>query len=239
MGSMEMNEASKSNKSPVFWSFVFPVVALAGVLTVDHYYFSGVMLSPTCNFIALSILALRLKPRAMIFWALTFLSSTLFVLSHPEFAMQGALDTRANLFVRSIGAVTGALLALFLCVHRARLIKDHQQMLQLLERMPVPFVLSDEHGEVVFINEQASLLLNVEGKEAVGDSFFSLLENIAEKGKSIQGYLSVFDTKSSQELVGKFRPRTNPDILLNGHSMLVETAGSRRMVTILSRVQGT
>jgi hypothetical protein len=99
--------------------------------------------------------------------------------------------------------------------------------------MPMQFVIQFFHPPIFHSPSPLSAFILPE------QPFFSLLENIAEKGKSIQGYLSVFDTKSSQELVGKFRPRTNPDILLNGHSMLVETAGSRRMVTILSRVQGT
>jgi PAS domain-containing protein len=180
---------------------------------------------------------MRLKPVPMTLWAVAFLCSTLFVLMFPDFAMKGAVDVHANMFIRSIGAVTGAVLAVYLCIHRARLVKDHGQMLQLLKRMPVPFVLSDEHGEILFINEQAAALLKVASKDAVGDSFFSLLENVAEKGTSIQRYLSVFDTKSSQELVSKFRPRTNPDVLFNGHSILVETAGLRRMVTIISPAQ--
>jgi PAS domain-containing protein len=234
---MEMIEARKKNSNSRFWNLVFPTVALVGVLVTDHIFFSGVMLTPTCNFIMLAILSMRLKPAPMFFWAAMFLCSTLFVLMFPEFAMKGPMDAHANMFIRSIGATTGAALAVFLCIHRSRLTKDHGQMLQLLKRMPVPFVLSDEHGEILFINEQASALLKVTNKDALGDSFFSLLENVAEKGTSIQRYLSVFDTKSSQELVSKFRPRTNPDALFNGHSILVETAGLRRMVTIISPSQ--
>jgi PAS domain-containing protein len=234
---MEMIEAGKKNSNLMFWKLIFPAVAFVGVLVTDHWFFSGVMLAPTCNFIMLAILSMRLKPVPMFCWAVAFLCSTLFVLMFPDFAMKGAVDVHANIFIRSIGAVTGAVLAVYLCIHRARLMKDHGQMLQLLKRMPVPFVLSDEHGEILFINEQASALLKVTNKDAVGDSYFSLLENVAEKGTSIQRYLSVFDTKSSQELVSKFRPRTNSGVLLDGHSILVETAGLRRMVTIISPSQ--
>ena len=116
--------------------------------------------------------------------------------------------------------------------------EEHDQILHLLRHMPVPFVLSSENATVLFINEQASKMLNVTDKEARGTQFFSLLEDVTEKkGSAVGRYLSVFDLKSSEELVSKFRPCANKDTVLNGCSILVENAGLRRMVTVISTVK--
>ena len=231
---MEMTATKNSARNPIFWNLIYPLAGLAGVLAVDHFYFTGVMLTPAGNFIMMAILALRLKPATMIFWAVAFVASTLFVLMNPDFVMKGRMDFHANVFVRGIGAMTGASLAVFLCIQRGRLIQDHEQMLAVLSKMPVPLVLSDENGDVLFVNLQASALLKVTDEEARGDSFFSLLESTTQKGTAVQRYLAIFDSRKTTEIEDTYRPRKSPGEIFHGQSILVETAGTKRMVTIFS-----
>lgn len=110
-------------------------------------------------------------------------------------------------------------------------------MLELLDQMPMPFLLSDENGEVVFVNDRAVELLNISKESVMGDSIFSLLENIGEKGNSIQRYLAVMDSKSKEKIITKYRPRTKPGVVIDGESLVVEAGGLRRMVTMLSPVK--
>jgi len=231
-----MNKDGIVNPCPVFWALIFPMLAFVAVPAINHYFLPGVVFTPACNFIVTAILSLRLKPWPMFFWAAAFLCSTLFVVMHPEYVIVGPIVANTtSSYIRFVGWGTGAVLAVLLSIHRAWLLKDQSQMLYLLRHMPVPFVVSSENGKVLFINEQASKLLNVTDQDVQGAQFFSLVEDVTgKKGTAVSRYLSVFDSKSQGELVSKLRPCANQEAILVGRSILVENAGLRRMVTVLS-----
>ena len=234
---MEILKQRKRVLHPHFWNIFFPAVVFPSVLAVDHFFITGVILTPVCNIIVIAILALKAKPWPMAFWCVLSVGLSIFTLTHPHFVRADVLNPIATTFTRSISAIAGGLMGLMLCIHRSYLNKDFDNMLELLDQMPMPFLLSDENGEVVFVNDRAVELLNISKESVMGDSIFSLLENIGEKGNSIQRYLAVMDSKSKEKIITKYRPRTKPGVVIDGESLVVEAGGLRRMVTMLSPVK--
>ena len=226
---------SAKNKSSVLWWLILPSIAFFGIPVIDHYFLPSVIFTPTCNFIVIAILALRLNPWPTVFWAIAFLSSTLFVLLHPGFFISTPLDFYTNTYIRGFGWVTGTILAVILSFHRAGLMKDNDEMLHLLRHLPMPFVLSGKDGAVLFINEQALEMLNVTGGIARGTNFFSLVEDpTVKKGWAEGRYQNLFTSKNKEELVSKFRPCAHLDKMVIGRSILLENAGEQRVLTIFA-----
>ena len=67
---------------------------------------------------------------------------------------------------------------------------------------------------------------------------FSLVEDITvKKGWTIGRYLNLFNSNNKEELISKFSPCSNRDKKLMGHSILLESAGEQRVLTVFSSVE--
>lgn len=121
------------------------------------------------------------------------------MLNKPGFSQSpGPINLVLTAETRSIGAVVGGVIAALLCANRWKAARSHDQLVALVKRLPVPFVLSDKNGTLLYISEEAGKLMNLTSAEAVGQSYFALLFNLSEKGASIQRYVSLLDSRSAR-----------------------------------------
>ncbi|HWB59357.1 MAG TPA: hypothetical protein VG733_07685, partial [Chthoniobacteraceae bacterium] len=71
---------------------IIPFCVLAGIIVIDHFFLPGATITPVCNFLAMGILALYLHPRWMVFWAICFTCSSLYMLTNSGFCHPGPPD---------------------------------------------------------------------------------------------------------------------------------------------------
>ncbi len=129
---------------------------------------------------------------------------------------------------------SGGSFSVLLCFRHLKSVRKSEQLNLLVREIPIPFVLSDGNGEIVFMNTQAAQLLGMRGKKTEGDSYFSLLTDSNQKGNAIQKYLEVFDASLPQEAVIELKPKNNPGAILRGTLMQADGSNDRYLITIIS-----
>jgi hypothetical protein len=230
---MDMMNPSAKSESPFLKEAVIPACVLLGIILMDHYFFRGATVTPVCNFLAMGVLALYLHPRLMVFWAICFACSSIFMLNKPDFSQGGPFNGMLTAESRSLGAIAGATVAVLLCANRWKAAKSHAQLAALVKQLPVPFVLSDKNGTLLFISEEAGRLMNVAPAEAAGQSYFAHLFNLSEKGASIQRYVNLLDAEESKESSIELRLRSRPEKSCRGTLMPVDLQAGRCLITVI------
>jgi len=233
---VEILNSSPKSRSRFFNDVTIPAGVLFGIIIFDHYFLPGATITPVCNFLAMGILALYLRPRLMIFWACCFAASSIFMLNKPAFSQQGPFDKKLTAESRSIGAVTGAVIAVLLCANRSKASRSHAQLVALVKRLPVPFVLSDKNGTLLYISEDAGRLMNIPPGEAVGQDYFSLLFNLSEKGAAIQKYVGLLDSTDNRESSIELKLLNCPDKSWRGTLMPVDLQTGKCLITVIEPV---
>jgi len=210
-----------------------PGGVLIGIIIFDHFFLRGVTITPVCNFLAMGIFALYLQPRLMIFWAICFSCSSFYMLNNTDFSQQAPLNKTLTAETRSFGSVVGAVVAVLLCANRAKASKSHAQLAALVKRLPVPFVLSDKNGTLLYISEEAGRLMNIPPEEAAGQSYFALLFNLTEKGAAIQRYVKLLDSAEIKESSIELRLLSCPEKSWRGTLMPVDLQMGRCLITVI------
>lgn len=230
---MEIPDPSAKADSRFLMEAAIPGGVLFGIIIVDHFFLPGVIITPVCNFLAMGILALYLHPRVMVFWAVCFTCSTLFMLNKPDFSQHGPPNRMLATQSRSIGSLAGAAVAVLLCANRWKATKSHAQLAALVRRLPVPFVLSDKNGTLLYISEEAGRVMNIAPGDAAGQSYFSLLFNLSEKGASIQRYVNLLDSDENKESSIELKLLGCPEKAWRGTLMPVDLQAGRCLITVI------
>ena len=228
-----MSSVVQKWQNPYLKNWLLPAGLLATIMLVDLYFTPGAITTPTCNFLALVMLAFILPRVPMILWACVYSLATVFTLYHPEIFRPAPNQTHITI-IRSMGACFGASAAVALCFYRLKSARKSEQLNLLVKEIPVPFVLSDGNGEIILVNKQALQLLGVTASIAEGNSYFSLLTDASQKGNSIQKYLEIFETKEAREYALELKPKNNPGVVLHGTVIPADGVGGRYLITIIS-----
>src|ERR1700677_314218 len=221
-------------QNPILKNWVLPAGLLAAILIFDFYFLPNATITPVSSFLILAVLAFVLPPVSMIFWACAYTFGAVYVVYHPEYFRPGPPNYALMHEIRSIGLAAGGVFSVLLCFYRLKDSRRSEQLNLLVREIPVPFVLSDGNGEIIFMNTQAADLLGVRDRKAEGDSYFSLLTDVNEKGNAIQKYLEIFDARVQREYSIELKPKNNHGVTLNGKAIPVDGSASRYMITIIS-----
>ena len=233
-----MLATAQKSQNPHLKYWGIPGGLLALLVLYDRFFIPGASITPICGFIILALLAFILPPVPMIFWACVYSLAAVFVIYRPDLFRPGPPDHELIQKIRSLGMFAGASVSVLLCFNLLKVARKNEQLSLLVKEIPVPFVLSDCNGEIILINNQAAQLLGVPGRKIEGDSYFSLLTDINQKGDYIQKYLQLFDAKSPQELTIELKPRNNPGMALHGTLIPADGGSNRYLITIISEPVG-
>jgi PAS domain S-box-containing protein len=114
---------------------------------------------------------------------------------------------------------------------------NHDQLFNLIKRIPQALILSDGRGCVRFLNKQAEKLLGTSTDKARGIPYFELVHDISEKGVSIQQYLNLLESGRTSEMDIKFKPALNSKIVLAGKMIPVHSADHNWLITAVYEKQ--
>ena len=122
---------------------------------------------------------------------------------------------------------------IILSSHRQKLHKSHDDILLILTRLPLPVIVSDAHGTILFLNDRAANLLNIPRREAIGRSYFQLLLHENGKGANIQKYVELIESKCAEAIDINLRIQDNSTQLLKGMLVGVDPEEGRQIVTMI------
>lgn len=213
--------------------FVLPAALIATIALLDVVFVPWVSITPVACTITICWIALSYRPKMVAFWAVVFVCIICVVLAHDA-KYHTALESPGwTVFLRTIGSAVSGTMALAISIYRLNLNRSYHQVLRVLEKMPVPIIVSDESGTINYINDEAADLLGVPVDEAPGHSYFSFLSTQTEKGKSIQRYLQIFDSTEDEAIRLRIHLRRYPNKLMSGMLMGFGRGNDRRLVTVI------
>lgn len=203
------------------------------VLLADTYLITWATVTPLFCGILICWMALKYPTRVVAIWGVICVSCIALTLLHDIKFVKTVQVPEVTAALRIIGSNITLIMALAISFYRSSLRRSYTQVITVLEKMPVPIIVSDESGTINFINDKASELLGVSTDDAPGHSYFSFLANQSEKGKNIQRYLQIFDSDTDEGLKLRIHLRRHPNKLMSGLLMGLGRGNQRRLVTVI------
>ena len=148
---------------------------------------------------------------------------------HPYFW----LFQRMGLFLVLCG------MAIYLTYYRTDTERILTRLRTILGKLPVPVILSDAAGKIVYANDAMTSVLQQTPSQLARRSYFDFFMTDKMKGKSIRAYFGLFesDTDGAYELdVGPFAAEANK---MTAHLTCLGTGKSRILITVLQSSEKT
>lgn len=230
-------QAAQNGSGKMMSHMIVPLLVLAVIVLVDIYLVPAAVITPLCSLLMLGYMALKFRPLPLLCWAfcLTAVSfAVLYLGTHHEDVSTTKMLT---VIIRTVTLLVGGVVAVNLSMYRTHLAGSYNQIVAVLDVVSTPIIISDESGTINYVNTKAAELLGVEMEQAPGHSYFSFIANQSEKGKSIQGYLEVFEGKHGALEIG-VRLRGTTDTTIKATLMALGEGKYRRLVTVISEANG-
>ena len=222
--------------------FLLPFIALAAIIVVDIYWVTATAITPLGCTILLIALAFFMRPAPLAAWVAVCVTTIFFMLKYSYNAdMAGYGPTASNwtVAVRSIGSAAVGAALVVLSSHRQKLRQSHHDLVSMLIRFPVPVIVSDASGTIVFLNDRAGVLLGIPPGEGVGLSYFEMLLHQNGKGANIKKYVELIDSPHSEATEINIRTRNRPTKLLKGMLVAIDSMEGRQLVTVITENYAT
>jgi len=169
--------------------FLVLAISLSAVWLVDQgviWLAEDFTLSPPFSIMALGLLAFFFSWRQVLLAAPCFAILSYFLV----------LETARFPVVRSASVGIAGALAAWAAAQRGRIINHSMEVETILRTLPVPWILSDESGNITRISDKALHLVSSPAENVVGVSYFSFLSPAEGKGEFIRRYLDAFNSAS-------------------------------------------
>lgn len=182
---------------PARWPFflswlVLPVLFTLAILVLEQETSTAITVTPMLSMILMLLLAFRLGPWQLIPFVIAF-TGAIYVSIHymqPFDALSLVDWVRMGLRVGSF-LVASALAVLFSksrCEAKAR----QDQTVAILTTLPMPVVISDALGSVIFANDEAVEFLKIPRGKLLGASYSRLLMTQQDEGTAMRDYIKFF-----------------------------------------------
>lgn len=176
---------------------------------------------------AVSLIYCALTAYALIHYNQYFISR-----AHPDPHPYFWLFQREGLFL------VFCAMAIYLAYYRTDTERTLARLRTILGKLPVPVVLSDASGNIVYANDAMTSVLPQGPSDITGKSYFNFFLTDRMKGKSIRSYFDLFETDANgiYELeVGPFDSGKK----MNAQLICLGTGKQRVMITVLQTSAGT
>jgi PAS domain-containing protein len=182
---------------------LLPLGYLLLVLTLD-FVTPKTVLAPLFGIVGLLVFAYCLTPAWMTFWSsvyavvvtVLFISPSVYFLFNKEAPVSDFLTP----YVRSGTFIAGAALSAFLCAALSRARAMNDDFRDMLEKLTLPVITSNNDGRIVFVNRAAMEALGWEGDRDRAISYFDALSPKGVQGELIASYLRRFNPGNAGEL---------------------------------------
>jgi hypothetical protein len=193
---------------------------VVGIESGATYRFGHQTLAPLLSILSLSVLAFYCSPRfLLLFTPLFMLISYVLIRDHSEYPL-----------VRAFTVLFGGILAVWVSSSRFKLQRQQSEIENIVNLMPIPWLLADASGNLLRISPELQKLLGASHCNLINTSFFSLFSAAQNRGEFIRLFLDTSDnsvTHSGLNLTLANPPHTRFVAVLSslpspsGHSVLI------------------
>lgn len=191
-------------------------------------------LSPVIGVIGLLIMAFYVRPTMMVVWSIVYSIAIILSLLHPSFSIivnSGFAPSHPlTPYVRASTFLVSATLADALCIFLNKLRVMFLEEREIVNRFPLPVVISDANGKIRYANQLAVSLLNFDSQMPVNQSFFDLFSPSDKRGATIADYLQRVESGNpTGPLLLEFHGKP-----IFGHTQRMSAGTPKLLLTILA-----
>lgn len=188
-----------THKHSAIENYLLPFLALVVIVVVDRAV-GSVLLAPTLDIFLLAVLAVRLEPKAVTRWFVITSLVTIYSLADNAGYAASPDFSPGTVAVRSISFLASGLLAVTMNRYLFNLNQNNRHLVEMLNQLPCPVVVSDAAGALLFSNRKAAEMLKKEEREMIGKSFFAFFASSEQRGNTVQNYIKLTDEEQPREI---------------------------------------
>jgi hypothetical protein len=128
-------------------------------------------------------------------------------------------------------------LSVYLAYYRTGTEQVLRRLRTVLGKLPVPVMLSNATGEVLYANDAVTLLLTESDKNIAGGSYFDFIHIEDTKGKSIRSYFAIFEGDSNGVYFVEISPFGAKN-KMNAQITCLGVGVNRMLITVLQNPVG-
>jgi len=188
---------------PPRWPLVYSVISpllLAAVVLYLEIITPDVLVAPFLTTILMLLLSLRLEPLHLVLFAATFQGVVFYSIRYLQPFDLSTDEDWMRLGLRCSGFLVVSVLAILFSKYRCKAKRLQDQTLEVIVSMPVPVVISDALGLVIFANDEASDFLQAPREQLQGANYIQLFMGHLDEGTAMRDYIALF--QADEEAMG-------------------------------------
>jgi len=185
--------------------------------------------TPSLLTIALAVIALFLRPQAVLLWSFLLLIPVVFTLIYVP--SSGVYESGSMIFLRVTAYLAVAVLAFGYSRRRDNAERQLYSLLAVFDALGTPIAVSDADGAIAFVNRACCQLLGRSEPELKDTNFFSVFAQPDVRGKAIGNYLKMFELPPGETAYSKVTvTRDGADRTLEAKCSLLQFEKSKLLV---------
>ena len=225
---------------PLAYFITIPLLLAIAVLYLEIQT-PNLLISPFIVTILMLLFSMRLEPLQLALFAMTFEGVVFYSVRYLQPFDLSTNEDWMRLSLRCTGFLVVSTLAVLFSKYRcrARILQD--ETVAVIVAMPIPVVISDALGLVIFSNAEASAFLQTAREELQGVNYTKLFMSHMDEGAAMRDYIKLFQT-TQEANVAVTGGRTHPLSLsvangsphpVEGRLICLGQGEARHMVTVL------
>ena len=185
---------------PTHWPWIYylllPVFFTATILILEEVTSSSIIVTPMLSTIFMLMLSLRLEPARLLPFVVAF-NGAIFYSLHYMQPFDGANSTHwIRLGLRIASFSIAATLAVLFSKYRCKAKEQLDQTMKIIISMPMPVVISDALGAVIFANDEASDFMHLSREKLQASNYIELFMRHQDEGTAMREYIKFFQNSS-------------------------------------------
>ncbi|GAT31751.1 PAS fold [Terrimicrobium sacchariphilum] len=181
---------------PLRLRIALPLLLEVAVLTAEIVTHE-MRVTPSLTLIVVAVLSLVLSRKEVAIWATIFLIPIIWSLTSP---LSGQTPEKEPVIaLRLITYAIGSGMAVAISSFKEYWENQFVNLLKIFDHIPVPLLVSDIDGAILFANRAACKILQTSLPEITSTMYFSLFSDQTNRGRQIEHYLSVFASANEIE----------------------------------------
>ena len=186
---------ARSYHEPSVWWHLLPLAVVMAVL-FGELETPSVRITPSLLTIALAVLSVFLRPKGVLLWsAILFIPVVASLVWIPS---AGMYEDSLAVYLRSAAFLVVGAMAYALSSTKESARRQVAELVSLLDALKTPVLVTDIDGMVMFANQPACQLLGHDTQSIKNKNFFTLLGTKEARGKAVERYLALFNSKTRQ-----------------------------------------
>ncbi len=180
---------------PWIYCLLIPILLTLLILFLEKETSTAIIVAPMLSTSLMLALSFVLEPLQLVPFAVAFTGAIFYSLQYMS-TFDGSQEAWIRLILRLISFVFTATLAILFSKSRCEAKARQDQTMDILTTMPMPVVISDAMGAIIFANDEAVDFLKIPRGELVGKSYARLFMPFHDEGTAMRDYIQYFQMPS-------------------------------------------